>query len=47
MMYCADPFALKMMPQTTGNAPGTSVGVRTMTGNAGNVPHVPAGNVTR
>jgi hypothetical protein len=47
MKYCADPFAKRRMLWTTGKAPGTSVGVKTMTGNAGKVFHVPAGKVTR
>jgi hypothetical protein len=47
MKYSAAPLAKEKMLWTTGKAPGTSVGVRTMTGNAGNTAHVPAGNVTR
>jgi hypothetical protein len=46
MKYCADPFPKRKMLWTTGKAPGTRVGVRTMTGKL-DVAHVPAGNVTR
>ena len=47
MTNVADPFEEKNMELTIGKNPGTSVGVRTMTGNEGYVLHVPGGKITR